>query len=84
MILYLYFLFRRIVLLASWSGRSTWTFISHGPLYSTCKMYSLSAPDGFIHVGQGQERDSYFDVATDYYVVAILWISVSLCLIGPK
>ena len=55
--------------------------ISHGPLYS---MYSVSAPDGFIHVGQGQERDSYFDVATDYYVVAVLWISVSLCLIGPK
>ena len=58
--------------------------ISHGPLYSTCKTYSLSVLNGFIHVGLGEEKDSFFDVATDYYVVAFLWISVALCLIGPK
>ena len=29
-----------------------------------CKKDSLSAPDG-LHVGQGEERGSYFNVATD-------------------
>lgn len=41
--------------------------ISHGPLYSTCKTYGLSVLNGFIHVGLGEEKDFYIDVATDYY-----------------
>jgi hypothetical protein len=59
-ILHLNFLFRRIVIVACGVAGPHEQLFSHGPLLAICKKYNLSAPDGCLHVGRGEERGSYF------------------------
>jgi hypothetical protein len=64
-ILHLNFLFRRIVFLVCGVAGPHEQLFPMDLCIAICTKHCLSAPDGYPHVGQGEERGSYFDVATD-------------------
>ena len=68
-ILHLNFLFRRIVFLVCGVAGPHEQIFPMDFCIAICKKYGLSAPEGYPHVGQGEERSSHFDVTTDILVV---------------